>query len=96
MFMADGEGFEPPEALRLQRFSRPSHSTTLPPIRNFSRRSFNLRFCSSFAPGGATHHSFARGGTVFALLTRKQDRAIAHSATHPKLLTPTGVTDAIL
>ena len=37
LFVADGEGFEPPEALRLQRFSRPSHSTALPPIRNFAR-----------------------------------------------------------
>ena len=35
LFVADGEGFEPPEALRLQRFSRPSHSTALPPILNF-------------------------------------------------------------
>ena len=35
ILLADGEGFEPPEALRLQRFSRPSHSTALPPIRNF-------------------------------------------------------------
>ena len=34
LFVADGEGFEPPEALRLQRFSRPSHSTALPPILN--------------------------------------------------------------
>ena len=33
-FLADGEGFEPPEELPLQRFSRPSHSTALPPIRN--------------------------------------------------------------
>ena len=47
--MADGEGFEPPEALRLQRFSRPSHSTALPPILNFfstdlsNRRGFGLR-----------------------------------------------------
>lgn len=34
IFLADGEGFEPPEELPLQRFSRPSHSTALPPIRN--------------------------------------------------------------
>ncbi len=33
-FLADGEGFEPPEDLRPQRFSRPPHSTALPPIRN--------------------------------------------------------------
>ena len=31
--MADGEGFEPPEPLPAQRFSRPPQSTTLPPIR---------------------------------------------------------------
>ena len=34
-FMADGEGFEPPVELPPQRFSRPSHSTALPPILNF-------------------------------------------------------------
>lgn len=34
ILLADGEGFEPPEELPLQRFSRPSHSTALPPIRN--------------------------------------------------------------
>ncbi len=31
--MADREGFEPPEPLRAQRFSRPPQSTTLPPVR---------------------------------------------------------------
>ena len=35
IFMADGEGFEPPDELPRQRFSRPSHSTALPPILNF-------------------------------------------------------------
>ncbi len=34
IFMADGEGFEPPDELPRQRFSRPSHSTALPTIRN--------------------------------------------------------------
>ena len=29
--MAEGEGFEPPEPFPAQRFSRPPHSTTLPP-----------------------------------------------------------------
>jgi hypothetical protein len=29
---AEGVGFEPTEALRLQRFSRPPHSTALPPL----------------------------------------------------------------
>ena len=32
--MADGEGFEPPRRFRARWFSRPVHSTTLPPIRN--------------------------------------------------------------
>ena len=32
IFMADGEGFEPPDELPHQRFSRPSHSTALPTI----------------------------------------------------------------
>ena len=31
--MAEREGFEPPDGLTRQRFSRPPHSTTLPPLR---------------------------------------------------------------
>jgi len=31
--VAEGEGFEPPEGLRPQRFSRPPQSTALPPLR---------------------------------------------------------------
>jgi hypothetical protein len=31
--VAEGEGFEPPESFHSQRFSRPSQSTTLPPLR---------------------------------------------------------------
>ena len=54
LLLADGEGFEPPEELPLQRFSRPSHSTALPPIRNcfilFAGLS-NLRFCSHRVAG---------------------------------------------
>ena len=47
IFMADGEGFEPPVELPPQRFSRPSHSTALPPILNLylSAGLSNLRFC---------------------------------------------------
>ena len=37
IFVADGEGFEPPDELPRQRFSRPSHSTALPTIQNFFR-----------------------------------------------------------
>ncbi len=87
IFLADGEGFEPPEGLPLQRFSRPPHSTALPTILNFLflRRSFNLRLCSLTAPDGAAHHSLAFGYTAFALLTRMQDRRNAPSANHPKL-----------
>jgi hypothetical protein len=29
---AEGEGFEPPETVKPQRFSRPPHSTTLPAL----------------------------------------------------------------
>ena len=36
--MAEGEGFEPPEGLHPQRFSRPPQSTALPPLR---RSDFN-------------------------------------------------------
>ncbi len=31
--VAEGEGFEPPETLRPQRFSRPPQSSTLPSLR---------------------------------------------------------------
>ena len=75
IFVADGEGFEPPDGLPRQRFSRPPHSTALPTILNFFfRRSFNLRFCSLIAPDAAARHSFALGCALLALLTRTQDR----------------------
>ena len=32
--MAEREGFEPSVRLHVQRFSRPPHSTTLPPLRD--------------------------------------------------------------
>ena len=32
--LAEREGFEPSIPLRVYRFSRPTHSTTLPPLRN--------------------------------------------------------------
>ena len=87
LLLADGEGFEPPDGLPHQRFSRPPHSTALPTILNFFfvRRSFNLRFCSLIATDVAAHHSLAFGYTAFALLTRMQDRHRAPSANHPKL-----------
>ena len=44
IFVADGEGFEPPDELPRQRFSRPSHSTALPPILNFSQLILTLFF----------------------------------------------------
>mgnify|MGYP000867432412 FL=1 len=41
--MAESEGFEPPDGINRQRFSRPPHSTTLPALRgtqfNHIRRS---------------------------------------------------------
>jgi integrase len=37
--MAERGGFEPPERLRAQRFSRPPHSTTLAPLRDALRGS---------------------------------------------------------
>ena len=39
--MAEGEGFEPPVHFRARRFSRPVHSTTLPPLR---RNEFVIAF----------------------------------------------------
>ena len=51
-------------------------SATHPKLFHFPAGLSNLRFCSLTAPGGAAHHSFALGGTSFALLTRMQDRRI--------------------
>ena len=56
LFVADGEGFEPPDELPRQRFSRPSHSTALPTIRNsfcnaqfiFARTESQIIYCLSF------------------------------------------------
>ncbi len=77
LFLADGEGFEPPEDLRPQRFSRPPHSTALPPIRNYvSVGLSNLRFCSLSATGVAAHHSFTLNCALLVSLTRMQDRHI--------------------
>src|SRR5712692_8065499 len=41
-FRAEGVGFEPTEALRLQRFSRPPHSSALPPLRSNKHRALSL------------------------------------------------------
>ena len=41
--MADGEGFEPPDELPRQRFSRPSHSTALPTIQNLVHCSLSVK-----------------------------------------------------
>ena len=51
-------------------------SATHPKLFHISAGLSNLRFCSLVAPDGAAHHSFALGGTAFALLTRMQDRRI--------------------
>ena len=52
----------------------------------FLRRSFNLRFCSLGAPGGAAHHSFARGGAdaCHADSYARPSQSTA-ATTHPKL-----------
>ena len=54
----------------------------------FYRRSFNLRFCSLTAPGGAAHHSFALD-CADACLADSYARPSQSTAalTHPKLFT---------
>ncbi len=77
IFMADGEGFEPPVELPPQRFSRPPHSTALPTILNCFRRSFNLRFwCFAGLRPLALHFADARS---------QDTHASTRSANHPKL-----------
>ena len=76
IFVADGEGFEPPDGLPRQRFSSPPHSTALPTILNFLLPSVfqptvlfayrTWRCCSPLVR--------ARLRNLLALLTRTQDR----------------------
>ena len=47
LFVADGEGFEPPDELPRQRFSRPSHSTALPTILNHAATVYILLYKKS-------------------------------------------------
>ena len=42
--MAEGEGFEPPEGLTPQRFSRPPQSTALPTLRRKDTKKAILPF----------------------------------------------------
>ena len=78
IFVADGEGFEPPDGLPHQRFSRPPHSTALPTILNFLAVGL-----STFGFGPA--YDYIILGPHFAG-ARSQDTHIStHSANHPKL-----------
>ena len=75
------------DACHADSYARPSQSTaatTHPKL--FLRRSFNLRFCSLGAPGGAAHHSFARGGAdaCHADSYARPSQSTA-ATTHPKL-----------
>ena len=45
--MAEGEGFEPPVHFRARRFSRPVHSTTLPPLRRDLKIGQSQELCVS-------------------------------------------------
>lgn len=67
--MADGEGFEPPVELPPRRFSRPLHSTALPPILELS----NIMVVQSKSPFATTksrHYNL-----FFSLRNCKNDRA---------------------
>ena len=64
----------------------------------FYRRSFNLRFCSLTAPGGAAHHSFALD-CADACLADSYARPSQSTAalTHPKLsFSPVFQTDGFV
>ena len=52
-FLAEREGFEPSLPLRVNRFSRPTHSTTLPPLHQLQFLAFSL--LSRFALLRITH-----------------------------------------
>ena len=51
--LAEREGFEPPLPFRVKRFSRPPHSTALPPLLNSTRQiPFVVRFPTPFMING--------------------------------------------
>ena len=64
--MADGEGFEPPDGLPHQRFSRPSHSTALPTILNFF----------FIATGLSNRRFWSAPNSIWSTSLRSQDRRI--------------------
>ena len=78
IFLADGEGFEPPVELPPQRFSRPPHSTALPTIRNC--------FPSVFQPVVLVLHMMLSclHSTSLTLVVKTRSHR-QRSANHPKL-----------
>ncbi len=75
---ADGEGFEPPLDLRPKRFSRPSPSTTRPPIRcNELLRSLAAFSHASQPPGARCSHRPMRPEAT-AAGCRSHDTAARH------------------
>jgi hypothetical protein len=49
--VAEEVGFEPTERSHVQRFSRPPHSTTLPPLRLIASVYLSARICASGVTG---------------------------------------------
>ena len=63
--MAEGEGFEPPEDVNPQRFSRPPRSTALPSFRNTMKYSVCRIHTACEVPCGCSHAALCSRTSVF-------------------------------
>ena len=63
--MAEGEGFEPPEDVNPQRFSRPPRSTALPSFRNTMKYAVCRIHTACEVPCGCSHAALCSRTSVF-------------------------------
>ena len=79
ILMADGEGFEPPDELPRQRFSRPSHSTALPTILNFFflRQGFQTGYSARLYLIASFRHYRLKASIVY-ILTRQKSMCFSY------------------
>ena len=79
--MAEGGGFEPPEGVNLQRFSRPPQSAALPSL----RRPISWRHENGGASGTRTHvAAVQRRSSPAELWPREKSRAASPMPTAPR------------
>ena len=64
--MAESEGFEPPDPMKGQRFSRPPHSTALPALLRYSL-GFAVNLAGSPERTNRAVHRVAGAGSIYGL-----------------------------